>query len=168
MKKTGFLFVLILAAIFNASAQSDIAVGTKIENLKFSDHILNVPDGAEFDSKFKVLEFWATWCAPCLKAVPHLNELSEEFTDNKELVFLSITYEKPEVADRALKRIPFKTIVVSDQNQAVFANLGVKKGSTITIPQTFLVDNNNVIRWKGKPSELTTELLNRFLKGEEL
>lgn len=165
MKKTGFLFVLILAAIFNATAQSDIAVGTKIENLKFSDYILNVPEGAEFDSKFKVLEFWATWCAPCLKAVPHLNELSEEFAENKDLVFLSITYEKPEVAERALKRIPFKTTVVADQNQAVFTNLGVKKGTTITIPQTFLVDQNNVVRWKGKPSDLTPELLNKFLSG---
>ena len=165
MKKTGFLFILILAAFFNANAQSDVAVGTKIEDLKFSDHILNVPEGTEFNSKFKVLEFWATWCAPCLKAVPHLNELSDEFANNKDLVFLSITYEKPEVAERALKRIPFKTMVVADQNQGVFANLGVKKGATITIPQTFLVDQNNVVRWKGKPSELTTELLNKFLSG---
>ena len=165
MKKTGFLFILILAGLFSATAQSDITVGTKIENLKFSDHILNVPEGAKFDSKFKVLEFWATWCAPCLKAVPHLNDLSDEFKENKDLVFLSITYEKPEVAERALKRIPFKTMVVADQQQAVFENLGVKKGTTIVIPQTFLVDQNNVVRWKGKPSDLTSELLNKFLSG---
>jgi thiol-disulfide isomerase/thioredoxin len=165
MTKSTFLITAIVFWTLNSSAQSTIAVGTKIDDLKFSDHILNVPENTDFNTKFKVLEFWATWCAPCLKAVPHLNELNDAFVENKELVFLSITYENPEVAQRALKRIPFKTMVVADQNQRVFENLGVKNGATITIPQTFLVDKNNVVRWKGKPSDLTNEVINKFLSG---
>jgi thiol-disulfide isomerase/thioredoxin len=165
MRKSTFLLTAIVFWTLKVTAQSTIAIGTKIDDLKFSDHILNVPANTDFNTKFKVLEFWATWCAPCLKAVPHLNELNDAFVENKDLVFLSITYEKPEVAQRALKRIPFKTMVVADQNQQIFENLGVKNGATITIPQTFLVDKNNVVRWKGKPSELTNELINKFLSG---
>ncbi len=39
-----------------------------------------------------VLEFWATWCAPCIAAMPHLNELTEQFKD-KAVKFISITDE---------------------------------------------------------------------------
>src|SRR5688572_14083984 len=36
----------------------------------------------EFDSsKVYVVEFWATWCGPCIKSIPHLNELHEKFKD---------------------------------------------------------------------------------------
>ena len=39
-----------------------------------------------------VLEFWATWCGPCVAAIPHFNELAEEFSD-QPIRFLSITDE---------------------------------------------------------------------------
>jgi thiol-disulfide isomerase/thioredoxin len=37
--------------------------------------------------KVVVLEFWATWCGPCIKAMPHLNDLVEQFK-NKPVVFI--------------------------------------------------------------------------------
>src|SRR5215471_10614976 len=39
-----------------------------------------------------VLEFWATWCAPCVEQIPHLNKLAEQFKNNNAL-FLSVTDE---------------------------------------------------------------------------
>lgn len=32
--------------------------------------------------KAVVLEFWATWCGPCIEAIPHLNELADEFKEH--------------------------------------------------------------------------------------
>ena len=39
-----------------------------------------------------VLEFWVTWCGPCVQAIPHWNELVDEFHD-KPVRFLSVTSE---------------------------------------------------------------------------
>lgn len=163
MKKALYILALMFASLVNSSAQSSVALGTKINELKFTDYVQNISDQDAFKGKFKVLEFWATWCGPCLKAVPHLNELKESFNDHKNLIFLSISYEKPEVMQKTLGRLSFKTAVVSDQTQTVFESLGVKQAGVIRIPQTFIVDNNNVVRWKGKPSELTHELINGIL-----
>jgi len=40
--------------------------------------------------KVVIVEFWATWCSPCISAIPHLNGLAKEFR-NQNVVFLAIT-----------------------------------------------------------------------------
>src|SRR6266545_410416 len=61
---------------------------------------LQAPGG--FDSRWGglrghvvVLEFWATWCPPCVDSIPHLNHLASEFRD-KGVVFLAMTDDDPE------------------------------------------------------------------------
>jgi thiol-disulfide isomerase/thioredoxin len=59
--------------------------------------LMNAPSGAVatwpvLRGQAVVLEFWATWCAPCVEQIPHLNKLAEQFRDSKVL-FLSVTYE---------------------------------------------------------------------------
>ncbi|MGA2870240.1 MAG: TlpA disulfide reductase family protein, partial [Verrucomicrobiota bacterium] len=46
--------------------------------------------------KVVVLEFWATWCGPCIKAIPRLNDLAEQFK-GKPVVFISVTSENEDV-----------------------------------------------------------------------
>src|SRR5262245_46570784 len=50
------------------------------------ERLLQAPAGAKADwsalrGHVVVLEFWATWCVPCVRAVPHLNDLAEQFKD---------------------------------------------------------------------------------------
>lgn len=126
-----------------------------------TDYIANVPKDKTFKDKFIVLEFWATWCAPCIDAVPHLNELQEKFESNKDLIFVSITDEKPEKVNSTLKRIPFNSIVISDQTGKIHKDLNVD-----AIPYTLLIDNKGIVRWKGMPNELNVMLIDEFLKGK--
>lgn len=137
-----------------------------VEAINITDFLKNEPADKNFDNKYKVMEFWATWCAPCLAAVPHLNSLQDEFKDQDGLVFLSITYESPEKTRNTLERIDFQTIVVSDQSKQTQKNLKVEQNGIMTLPKTVLVDNNNRVRWTGHPTELTAEMIKSFVKDE--
>ena len=136
--------------------------------INITDFIHNIPNDKSLEDKFIVIEFWATWCGPCLDAVPHLNELQEKFRSNNDLVFISMTDEKPEKIKATLDRIDFKTIVVSDQSKKTHKDLEVEKNGVMMIPITVLIDNNGNVKWKGHPEELNEEKLNLFLKGEQI
>lgn len=167
MKQAKFLlplFFIISQALF---AQSSL-VGSKIESLEITEFLKNKPSELSFNNKYKVLEFWASWCAPCLAAVPHINELQDKFKDNKELVFISLTYEKPEIARRAMNKVDFKTIVATDQSKGFFKKLQVEKNGIMSLPTTILVDNNNEVKWIGTPKDLNAELIKSFLSGEKI
>jgi len=55
--------------------------------------------------KVVVLEFWATWCKPCVAAIPHLNDLANKFKDHS-MVFLSITDEEQPKVEAFLHEHP--------------------------------------------------------------
>ena len=99
-----------------ANAQNLLKVGDKAPKIEITDYIYNIPKDKNIANKYILLEFWATWCGSCLDAVPKLNLLENKFKDQNNLIFISITDEKPEKALRTIKRIPFKSAVVSDQS----------------------------------------------------
>lgn len=46
----------------------------------------------DLEGKVVVIDFWATWCAPCVKSFPKLNELEKVFAD-RPVAFFSVAYE---------------------------------------------------------------------------
>ncbi|MBD3584080.1 TlpA family protein disulfide reductase [Flavobacterium selenitireducens] len=136
-----------------------IRLGTK-PNLKFDHWIANIPNDKNLEGKFIVLEFWATWCEPCLKNVEHLNKLQSKF-NNPNLYFISITDEEKNVVQNALKKVDFNSIVVSDKRTInSFWNGGLSK---LVIPFTILIDDYGLIKWIGDPSILNERLINEFI-----
>tara|TARA_R110001583_G_C5399134_1_gene385556 strand:- start:55 stop:570 length:516 start_codon:yes stop_codon:yes gene_type:complete len=171
MKRNIIRLIILTFLTTNIYAQKPIKaqkkmIGNKIENIEFTDYIENIPNSIEFNDKFKVLEFWATWCKPCLEAVPHLNELKTEFNNETNLVFLSITYETPEKAQTILEKINFETIVVSDQTKKIHNDLKIENNGMMILPRTVLIDDSNKIVWYGTPTELNSELILKFLRKE--
>lgn len=79
MKYIGsFLFVMLL---LTAGLQAQT-----IEVIKYPalEKIINEPDG----QKVKVVNFWATWCRPCIKELPHFEALQKQYPTNELEVFL--------------------------------------------------------------------------------
>ena len=60
-----------------------------------------------------VIDFWATWCEPCRKSIPHWNEIADTLT-NKVVKFLAITDENEQVVAAFLKGTPIHSMVGLD------------------------------------------------------
>lgn len=161
MRLISVLLFLLLANF--CVAQSGPSVGDKAPSLNITDWLANVPADKSLEGRPVVVDFWATWCGPCIKAVPHFNELKTEFASNKELLFLSMSDEKPEKINRSLKRINFQSAVVTDAAGKTHEAFQIN-----AIPVTYLIDKAGIIQWMGSPELLTATIIQQFLAGEPL
>jgi len=102
--------------------------------------LLQAPKGARtaWDSlrgKVVVLEFWATWCAPCIASIPHLNQLVESL-DPARFQFISIDDEDPKVVQAFLVKKKIGGWVGVDIRGSVFAQYGVNSRPTTIVVDT--------------------------------
>ena len=115
------------------------------------------------DGKILVIEFWATWCSPCIDAIPHINRLSKSFS-NDNVVFLSInSYDNKERIKEFIIENKFESFVVSDEDKQTLHNLSVN-----LIPRTVLIDESGVLRWKGTPDQLSEQMLLEFIHNDTI
>lgn len=138
--------------------ENELVIGEKVKDIKITDFITNTPNEKDFKGKYLVIDFWATWCAPCLQSVPHFNKLQNHFEKNSEILFISLTDETPQKVKRILNKISFTSIVVSDQSKETIKNYKINY-----LPQTVIVDKNNIVRWIGVPEELTIAIIEKVI-----
>src|SRR5271155_473061 len=101
--------------------------------------------------KVVVLEFWATWCGPCVASIPHLNELAEEFKD-KPVVFISVTSENEDVMRLFLKNHSIKAWIGLDDYEVLNKAFHVEG-----IPHAVIVDATGHIVAITHPAEIKPE-----------
>jgi thiol-disulfide isomerase/thioredoxin len=166
MKNTLLLFLVGLSLSVKSQTKTGLQVGEKAPQILVSDWIENAPKDKSFANKFIVLEFWTTWCGPCLASVPHLNQLQNEFKAQSDLIFVSMTNEKVEKVQKLLKRVPFQSAVVTDVTNQTQKNYSEHGDGLVGLPSTILIDKNNVIRWVGIPTELTKKVLSDFVNNQ--
>jgi uncharacterized protein (TIGR03435 family) len=162
MRSLYFLALSLAAARFGSAAAVEAGKAAPALNLT---QILQAPAGSTatweaFHGKASVLEFWATWCAPCVEAIPHWNKLAERFKD-RPIRFLSITDESPEVIARFLKAKPMSGLVGLDGQGKTFDSFMVE-----VRPTTVLVDADGIMRAVGHPKGLTEAALDDLLAGK--
>ncbi len=107
-----------------------------------------------------VIDFWATWCGPCIASIPKLNELERSFAD-KPVTFISITYEPSEMVRPFLTKHPMRSIVGSDNDFAMFRSYGAWG-----IPMVVIVSRDGRIVSIIHPNRLTGEILDQVLSRE--
>ena len=103
----------------------------------------------ELTGKPLLVEFWATWCPPCRKSIPHLNEIYAKYKA-QGLQVIGITDENEAIVEKFQKQIPMDYDVAINTPQSVYQQFGIQ-----AIPTAFLVDKSGKIVWAGHPMELS-------------
>lgn len=105
-----------------------------------------------------VLNFWATWCAPCVEELPSLEELQRELPQ-VQIVAVS-TDDDGDAYQRFLAEHSISLLTVRDADQRSNAMYG-----TFRFPETYIIDKSGVIRRKFiGPQEWTSPEIVSYLK----
>ena len=87
-----------------------------------------------------MLDFWATWCGPCVQTLPNIVRAVGNYQD-RNVILLSVNLqETPKAIDAMLARLELKTTVALDRNGVV-----AEKYAAVAIPQTVIIDGNGNI-----------------------
>jgi len=105
-----------------------------------------------------VLEFWATWCGPCLDSIPHLNELADQFAGRVQ--FISVTDEDPALIGKFLKATPLHGWVGIDRAKTMFKAYGFEG-----VPETVLIGADGKFAGTSIPRLLKASHLEDLLAG---
>ena len=87
-------------------------------------------------NNYLIINFWATWCPPCIKEIPDLLEIQEKFKEKVKLVFISVDSSPEKVIPNFIKKNKFKNFdVYTDQQFLASKNLNIK-----IMPTTIIVN----------------------------
>jgi len=86
------LLVIALAAVAAGAQEATLKVGDDAPPLSIAKWVKGEPLTLE-RNRIYVVEFWATWCGPCVASMPHLSELQDTYRDR--ITFIGVTHEDP-------------------------------------------------------------------------
>ncbi len=169
MKKTLFTLLLLMIAS-GAIAQSafldvgdTVSVYPKVVWLKGQSMTHFEKD------KIYIVELWATWCMPCLAAMPHLNALSRKFNDKKVIVIgQDVMEDDQNKVEHFLEKegdgMSFP-VAFGGGSGSDFTLKWLKPAGVFAIPQTFVIQNN-ILVWQTNPENINDEVVQLLVDGK--
>jgi thiol-disulfide isomerase/thioredoxin len=150
----------------------ELFIGSKAPELFINKFLNGEPvDGFEKGQVY-VVEFWATWCGPCVAAFPHLSELQAHYGDKVRFIGVNVWEGVDEQDARNEKVEQF----VADQGERMSYTVAIEEGSAMAdnwmkpagqsgIPAAFVVDGTGHIAWIGHPTQIDAPI-DQVLAGE--
>ena len=166
-----FAALLALTTGMFAGAAS-LKVGDPAPKLQVSSWAQGEPIKEFERDKAYLVEFWATWCGPCVVSIPHLNDLHNQFKDKGLIVIGQDVWEqKPEAVGPFIKKMGDKMTyrvaldLVTGEDKGAMAQTWMEAAGQNGIPAAFLIDKSGLIAWIGHPMTLKETLLEQVLAG---
>jgi thiol-disulfide isomerase/thioredoxin len=164
--------LLVTAACVSAA---DLKVGDDAPKFAVSKFVKGEPVKELQQGQIYVVEFWATWCGPCIDNIPKLTAMQKKYGD--KVVFIGVSVWERDQS----KVVPFVTKMGSKMNYRVAmdkiatgqkANEGhmasnwLKAAGKNGIPCAFIIDKEGKIAWIGHPAQLEKDkLLDKVISG---
>ena len=171
--KNGFLWTtagiaaaVVLAAPYRPAYAAGLSIGDLAPAITVAKFVKGKPVTILGAGKVSVVEFWATWCGPCIQSIPHVTELAKKY-QNVQFVGVSVWETDQNLV------VPFVTKMGDKMNYSVAMDRVAPgaKGSNGTmatnwmtaagqngIPTAFIVGKDGKIAWIGHPMEMAEPL----------
>ncbi len=155
---------LLLSNSIATCAQDVLNPGAQAPSLQVTKW-LQAPAGfdgqwSRLRGKVVVLEFWATWCSPCVRAIPHLNQLANEF-HGQDIVFVAVTDDDEDRLKTFLAKQPMDAMIGIDTDRKSWKAFGVS-----SIPHTIVIDKDGTVIGATLPENVTSDKLREVLTGK--
>jgi DsbE subfamily thiol:disulfide oxidoreductase len=118
---------------------------------------------ADLQGKVVFLNFWATWCQPCLQEMPSMAALNQRMPEETFQMLTVLYNDRPEIAQNLVRKLGVAFPVLVDANGIVARQYGLTG-----VPETYIIDPQGILREKfigplnwDSPAALT--LLGKYL-----
>ena len=164
------LLLLLLSATLSAAGLKvgDPAPATRPETMLQGEAVKDFQKGEVY-----VFECWASWCGPCIAAIPHLNELHKQMGKKGVVITGVNVWESERDAASAQRAKDFLKSQGDKMSYRValggkaFIKDWLEAAEVNGIPHAFVVAEGK-IAWTGHPAQLTAEMLGDILTGTPL
>ena len=164
------LLLLLLSATLSAAGLKvgDLAPATRPETMLQGETVKDFQKGEVY-----VFECWASWCGPCIAAIPHLNELHKQMGKKGVVITGVNVWESERDAASAQRAKDFLKSQGDKMSYRValggkaFIKDWLEAAEVNGIPHAFVVADGK-IAWTGHPAQLTAEMLGDILTGTPL
>jgi len=131
----GLLLVALIVAIYSGIHERIVIAGDEAPEFTIKADNGRTVTLPNFGGKILVLNFWATWCPPCVQETPSLSRFAATYAP-KGVVVLGVSVDKDEKAYRAfLSKAGLSLLTARDPQHKISAEYG-----TFLYPETYLID----------------------------
>ncbi len=149
--------------LFANVAIAQVKIGNKVPEIIFNTVLNSTKKNvklSDFKGKIVLLEFWATWCSPCVAAMPRLQLLQKKYKDNLQIITVS---------DETKKRI--QLFLNTKPSNLLFAIDTSRKISELfphrTIPHAVLIDSDGKLIINTHTDEINEQVIAALIKKEK-
>lgn len=140
----------------------------KLENVKWHQGEVKAYE----QGKVYVLDFWAPWCGPCIAAMPHMNEITEQYKDKGVSVVGLSVWPSPNMTpvaqfleNRKENDQALKYLIGEDDAEGTIAKNYMRAAGQNGIPTVMIVNQDGLIAWIGHPMGGMDEALEKIVAG---
>jgi peroxiredoxin len=120
-------------------------VGQRRPDFSLADAAGNTVAAADFDGEPVLLNFWATWCAPCVEEMPMLSRLHGDFA-GRGLQVVGIAVDEPARARSFADGLGLDYPLLYGQGEAMLVGRRYGNASGM-LPYSVLIDAGGIVRW---------------------